>query len=254
MKLDRDRVARKVRDLRLARKWTQGELAEQLGLSQSRLSEIERGDGSFTAEQFLHILRLFNVTTDHFVAAPLLPNDAVLQNTLARLGAAHLRESDADVPSDRLRDADVVVREVLLVPESPRLVTALAPVLVQNVDRLNLNKLWLQLADAGLAQRLGWLLDNTIEAIRTDIQGARPKRQRQYRRTELVLQEFLDRVRASGPARERALDVFDVDIRTKKTMAEVTTTASPVSQRWRLVTAIQPADFVEALRGARVSD
>ena len=55
-------IARKVHDLRRGRRWTQAELARRLDLSQSRLSEVERGDGSFTAEQFLTILRLFNVS------------------------------------------------------------------------------------------------------------------------------------------------------------------------------------------------
>jgi len=43
-------------------------LAGQLGLEQSRLSEIERGDVSFTAEQFVAILKLFNVPPSHFAS------------------------------------------------------------------------------------------------------------------------------------------------------------------------------------------
>ena len=56
---DRRRIAAKVRELRQSRNWTQAELSKRLQLSQSRLSEIERGAGSFTAEQFLLLLRLF---------------------------------------------------------------------------------------------------------------------------------------------------------------------------------------------------
>jgi transcriptional regulator with XRE-family HTH domain len=61
--LDRIRlhIVDKVRALRRARRLTQAELAGKLGLSQARLSEIESGDGSFTAEQLVVILRLFNV-------------------------------------------------------------------------------------------------------------------------------------------------------------------------------------------------
>ena len=44
--LERGRIAHEIRGLRLERRWTQAELAGRLGLSQSRLSEIERGDGS----------------------------------------------------------------------------------------------------------------------------------------------------------------------------------------------------------------
>ena len=53
----RQQIAAKVRELRRARRWTQAELAGHLQLSQNRLSDIERGDGSFTAEQFLLLSR-----------------------------------------------------------------------------------------------------------------------------------------------------------------------------------------------------
>src|SRR6185436_20500519 len=69
--LDRRRsdVAAKVRALRKARRWTQAELGKRLGLSQARLSEIEGGDGSFTAEQLLLLLKLFNVGASRFVSS-----------------------------------------------------------------------------------------------------------------------------------------------------------------------------------------
>src|ERR1035438_2790437 len=86
LKKSRTSIARKVQDLRRARHWTQAELARLLHLSQSRLSEIEGGDGSFTAEQFLTILRLFNVAASEFVHEHADPT-AELQNALARLGA-----------------------------------------------------------------------------------------------------------------------------------------------------------------------
>jgi transcriptional regulator with XRE-family HTH domain len=54
-------ISTKVRDLHTGRRWTQAELAKPLGRSQARLSEVERGQGSFSAEQLLEILRLFNV-------------------------------------------------------------------------------------------------------------------------------------------------------------------------------------------------
>lgn len=63
----RSAIAGKIRDLRRNRHWTQAELSKQLGLSQGRYSEIERGQGSFTAEQLLEILKLFNVPVSHFV-------------------------------------------------------------------------------------------------------------------------------------------------------------------------------------------
>src|SRR5580658_4096332 len=88
----REKVALKVQELRKDRHGTEAQLARRLHLSQSRLSEVERGSGSFTAEQFLTILKLFNVTASEF-APEAQAQDSELQNTLARLGAFHLQES-----------------------------------------------------------------------------------------------------------------------------------------------------------------
>ena len=59
-------IAKKVRLLRRERRLSQAELAKKLGLSQSRLSELENGAGSFTAEQLVMLLQLFNVTLADF--------------------------------------------------------------------------------------------------------------------------------------------------------------------------------------------
>jgi transcriptional regulator with XRE-family HTH domain len=246
---DKAKLAKKVRNLRVARQWTQSELASQLGLSQNRLSEIERGAGSFTAEQFLAILRLFNVTTDHFVSTP-SSSEATVQNALARLGAAQLRESDA-LPSEQLRDAQTVLREVLVAPDSPRLLTALAPVLIKNIDRVQLPRLALSLNELGLAHRLGWLIENTLEAVARDLPAATKARQKQYRRAEVVLRSYLEHAPApqtAGP------DVLDPSIRSSKTLAQVTANASPIAQRWQIASELTPDDFAEALRGARAAD
>ncbi len=112
-------IARKVHELRRERRWTQAELARHLDLSQGRLSEIERGDGSFTAEQFLAILRLFNVTASDFATTAAGPR-ADLQNALARIGALQLQESTDVLPSERLGDVNAVIREVIVASELPR--------------------------------------------------------------------------------------------------------------------------------------
>ena len=96
----RGRVGDTVRELRRDRRWTQAELAGQLGLSQGRLSEIEGGKGSLTAEQFLLLLGLFNVGASRFWTAPADP-EADLQNALARLGARCRAASSVDARSPR---------------------------------------------------------------------------------------------------------------------------------------------------------
>jgi len=108
----RTEIGSKVRALRTQRLWTQAELAKRLGLSQARLSEIERGLGSFSAEHLLELLRLFNVDVSHFESSPPDPTSQ-LQNALARLGARHLVESENVLPSSRIAHVNEVVLEVL---------------------------------------------------------------------------------------------------------------------------------------------
>lgn len=243
-------IAQKVRSLRTERGWTQAELAGHLRISQARLSEVERGDGSFSAEQFLTILRLFNAAPDDF-ALRKSEKLSQLQNALARLGALQLVESEDVLPSDRLRDVVDVVRETLVGVESPRLVTALAPVLVRNIDRIHPGALRREVFEAGLARRFGWLIDNTLEAVRRELQTSLPKTWgRLYRRAEVVLQAWLA---AFGPHDEESADVLDPGIRTKKTFEEVAAARSDISRRWSIITSLQPEDFAEALRGARVA-
>ena len=248
------RIAANVRELRKQRRWTQAELARRLGLSQSRLSEIERGAGSFTAEQFLTILSLFNVAVTDFVPELASDPDALLQKALARLGASHLHESDEIVPNELYNDPGVVVRETLVVG-SPRLLTALGPVLVNHVDRIQLKKLHARLTEAGLERRLGWLIDNVLDAIRSELKQAPPRLwAKRYRRAAVVLDTFLEYAGSSSFGRPNDAvgpDILDPSIRTKRTLEEVKASSSPISQRWNIVTDLQPEDFSHALREAR---
>jgi transcriptional regulator with XRE-family HTH domain len=241
------------------------ELSRRLGLSQSRLSEIEQGKGSFTAEQLLAILKLFNVPVTHFAAAR--RTNAELQNALARLGANHLIESQDALPSDRLEKVATVIREVLAAADSPRHITSLAPVLVRNIDRVKVRKLQAELSEIGLERRLGWLIDNTLAAIRSELAHELPRKWNAlYRRAEIVLSNSLHSSssrardgrastrRLSRPSPPGNVDILDPDILSAKTLAEVQGASSSISQRWAIVTGLQPADFIEALRAARVAD
>lgn len=252
----RHMIAAKVRELRKQRRWTQSELARRLSLSQSRLSEIERGAGSFTAEQFLEILRLFNVTVTDFVPEFGSDPDALLQQALARLGASHLHQGDEVVPNERYSDPSFLVRETL-VAGTPRLVAALGPVLVNQLDHIQLKKLHARLTEAGLERRLGWLIENVLAAIRSELDKTLPREwTKRYRRAVVVLDTFLESAGASSVGRPDdavGVDILDPNIRTKRTMNEVKESSSPISLRWNIVTAIQPDDFSRALRDARAS-
>lgn len=248
------RIAAKVRDLRRSRKWTQAELAKRLHLSQSRLSEIERGTGSFTAEQFLLLLRLFNVTASDFVSEPGEPGLRA-QNALARLGALHLQESVRLLPSEQLQDAHAVLREAI-VDGSPRLVTSLAPVLARNALKLNLVKLYAEVERLGLERRLLWIVENTLRALELFHEGSGPE-QREWARidrtAEVVLKRFLNMAARSRDSAPRSLppDILDTTIRSERTLEDVQRTSSEMSQRWGIVTSLRPEDFLQALRAAR---
>jgi transcriptional regulator with XRE-family HTH domain len=246
----RGRIGKLVRALRIDRRWTQLELAQPLGLSQSRLSEIERGDGSFSAEQFLQILKLFNVSVGHF-ADSAGDREAQLQNTLARLGTGNLRENQDVLPADDLEDVADVVRETLI-RDNPRLVVAAASVLVTNHDRISLGKLFLDLAKIGRERRLGWLVENVVDAIRRRLGSGKLSRSEglRERRASLVFENFLDSVvRGLGPAGELLPDILDPTIRSKQSLRDVEAASSAISRRWGIVTGIQPEDFFEALAG-----
>src|ERR1035438_3665225 len=172
----RTEIARKVRALRAERRLTQAELSKDLGLSQGRFSEIERGQGSFTAEQFLELLKLFNVPVSHFSPEE-KGQTSEIQNALARLGASHLHERSDILPSGLYEEAGSVVREVLVGAESPRHITSLAPVMVRNIDNINLNKLRSQFLEYGLERRWVWLLENTLAAIRHELSEGLPRKQ-----------------------------------------------------------------------------
>jgi transcriptional regulator with XRE-family HTH domain len=247
-------IARRVHQLRTERRWTQGELARRLGVSQNHVSDLERGRGSFTAEQLLALLGLFNVPASSFLPSSSASqgSGAELQNALSRLGAAHLREIPDVVPSDALEAPGDVIREALLA-DSARHVTALAPVLVANVDRVNLRRIFGELADAGLDRRFAWVVDNTVEALHIVLpRSTRGEWTQRARRAETLLaglRGFLVDHHARGG--EAPDDVLDPDINNARTLEQVKRGASEISKRWGVVSSLQPADFVEAIEEAR---
>jgi transcriptional regulator with XRE-family HTH domain len=250
----RKSVARGVRDLRLGRHWTQTELAARLGLSQGRLSEIERGEGSFSAEQLLLMLGLFNVSASHFAPGP-QDRGAELQSALVRLGALHLHQSDLVLPSEQLDDVGDVVRQAVL-SAVPRHLTALAPVIVHNCENVNLRRLHAELVQAGLERRLAWVVENTLEALRRERRAVSPRRLAQhYRRAEIVLETFLESVAASTHDLQRAqgalpIDLLDATIASTQTRRAMAEASSGISKRWGILTDLQPEDFLDALRAA----
>lgn len=245
-------IAAKMRAVRKERRWTQVRFAELLGLSQNRLSEIERGEGSFTAEQLFIVLKTFNLQLDYFMPAR-SGQAPQIQNALARLGAKHLKEDSAAVPTERLKEAGDAVVEALVAASSPRQITAIAPVIVNQINNLNLNMLRLKLAEAGFERRLGWVLENTLEAVRGELASLRGEWRPKYRRAELVLRNLLVHWHIAEGGKP-AEDILDRDIFSPETLDQVKGALPPPAKKWGIITRITVADFVEALRGARGTD
>lgn len=247
-------LSARVRELRVERRWTQKALARELGLSQGRLSEIETGQGTFSAEQFLRILELFNVTLDRF--APRRTRVvSQLQNAIARLGATHLFESDELLPSERLREVLPVVRETLVAPESSRQVTGLAPVLVNHALDINISKLEGELSALGRERRLYWLIDSVREAVEREEGKELPREWRvRYRRAAALCDLSLQYWRAQAARIRVVPDVLDPEIASAESIAEVQAQASKTARRWHIVTRLEVDDFAAALRDARAAD
>lgn len=248
-------IADSVRRLRGSRGWTQKELAENIGISQARLSELEHGDGSFTAEQLLLLARLFNVPVSR-LAGDRGSDDshADLQNALARLGAANLRESADVLPSERLDDVSRVVKEAL-VDGAPRIVVAVAPVIVHQIDRIRLPRIDVELRALGLDRRLPWVAENLLAAIDSERTVALTREVAAlYRRASTLLEQYLEaatqRIDATriGPA---LIDVLDGTIRSKRSLEQTVEKGSNISRRWSIATGLTPSDFAKALEAAR---
>ena len=251
-RLPRRFIAERVRRLREERLWTQAELAKLLGLSQNRLSEIENGKGSFTAEQFLTILKKFNVPLDAF-AVHGETGEADLQNALARLGAEGVGEYRETLPSERLKEFSDVAREILVSGQYPRLVPRLAAVLVfgGHANYGVLTKIREDMKEINLSHRLGWLLENTSAALnRIPPESLTARQLALFVPASHLLRVYLESARFP-PWRGDTEDTFDVGAASDQTRVELRKRSSTISKKWKILTRIQPGDFEAALRESR---
>ena len=250
----RQEIAKKIRQLRQERQWTQKELAKLLGLSQNRLSEIEGGQGSFTAEQLLLLSKNFNVPVSDFVSIK-GKADQKIQNALARLGATHLLENQASLPSEKLDQAVNLVYETLIAANSSRQIAALGPVIVNYATPPTLNKLRIRFNEAGLINRFGWLLDNVRYAINEELGERLPADwHKKYAKADLVLKNLLDFPWFKLDSKDKNItDILDDTIAHPKDLKEVRSSSSNISKKWGVVSLIKPDDFVNALKEARTT-
>jgi len=193
------------------------------------------------------VLELFNVGVDHFAPRG-ATSGSILQNALARHGATNLAEASTGALEASSEPNDVVF-EVLRAPESPRHLTALAPVLVWSAGRISIPEVASRLVRVGRGPRLGWLLDSSLEAMAHD-RPATLEERRRAQRAKLLIESFLRTGGLAPPEEASPLDLLDRDVRSQKTAEQLWERASETARRWRIITRLQADDFLHALRSA----
>ncbi len=251
-------IGTKIRELRKERRWTQQRLAAFLGITQGHLSQLERGNGSFSANQLLAILKHFNIALDYFSKRKMPAGDQI-QNALARQGAAHLLESEDILPSEKLKAATDAIREALVSGDSARQIAAIAPVLANHAGQMNLGKLRTEFRNLGLANRFEWAIESALEAIRQEALRLLPRQWRvKYRRAATIIGINIQPLPPLSPELDSQdiapLDVLDPEITTPEALKEVSENLSPLARKWKIATRIKTDDFIRALRASRGAD
>ncbi|MBI1751257.1 MAG: helix-turn-helix transcriptional regulator [Acidobacteria bacterium] len=249
-----------VRALRKKRGLTQRELANVLAVSQSNLSEIESGKASLSAEQFIVLLKYFNVPATVF--EPTLADEGgTIQKALAAHGAYNLVEDPSILPSERLAQVETVIREVLVEGGPARSLTALAPVLFQNIDKINFTRLYARIRDLNLDLRFLWLLDNVLEAFRLEKEATNDRKLLlAITKAENVLQRHRITANLKTPPPKIGLngaleeDSLDQSFASNQSVKEVRQKSSSISRHWGILTTLQPQDFAHTLSESRHAD
>jgi len=155
-------------------------------------------------------------------------------------------------PSGTLEHAQQGIRGVSLAGRNPRHITALAPVFVAQLHQVHLPRLWAEFIQLGLSQRLGWVLENTLEALRQIPRPADLGTARRYRETETALQLFLESIQATAKQTHDTppWDVLGVSAPSPRTRAALEQQSSPLSTKWNILSPFQVQDFVDALKAS----
>lgn len=248
----RQAISDGIKKLRKERRLTQWELAKLLGLSQAHFSKIERGQGTISAEQLINLVQKYNLPLSYFTP-PEKPSkyeeDPYLQNALAYLGANHLRPvPQVEVPK-RLEFPEETILETL-VASSPRLITALAPVIVKHCEKINFHRIAEKLRIHGIQNRLWWVIEGTYLALTERLKEAYLPTvlHQDYQKAFLLLErKKADAVTAQEHLKE---DELDEGLISARTVELVKKNNDKLAKRWGIVTRIKKEDFLRALKDA----
>lgn len=237
---------RKVREKNLL---SQNEAALSLGISQSRLSKIERGQAKLYADELVRLVQQLNIPLELFFKELQGAEHDRLQNALAALGAKDLAESQDVLPSSRLLNATRLLSEILISAPDTRQVAGLAPVVVANIRNLNLAVVWNEFRARGLERRLGWLLDNVREATVRELSENHEitlALRNTYRSASTILEDFLNFHKPH--VENQPEDIVEVNPYSAAALEAAKSERSETSRRWGVLSRLRPEDFQEALR------
>lgn len=239
-------ISHGIRSARVDRRLSQAELAQKLGISQSRLSEIEQGKGSITAEQFIFLLQFFNLPISHFVKQENVSFEDQLQNRMIQLGGRSLREVSNVLPSEKINSIYTVVIETLVGGLTSRLVLGLIPVVISNIDQIDFYRLRSKFTEVGQKNRIYWFIDGLLNAIQVRCKQFVPHQYvRLYRRAEVQLSRA--RLFSQLDNADGVEDVLDMDITTPRTLGNVRASCDDLAKKWNIITRITQEDFNKAL-------
>jgi transcriptional regulator with XRE-family HTH domain len=245
------RISSALRRLRQERRWSQSEFAQKLGISQSRLSEIESGKGSISAEQLITVMQTFNVPLNYFVKTKATDPEAPLRNAIARLGGSQLTEDPNILPSEKLNDIYTVIFETLVGGASSRLITSLVPVIINNAPHVNFSYIQKKLAKYRLENRLYWIGEGIIRALDQRLTTFVPREQSlKYRRAKTILDNFFGIELRINKGRDFHEDLLDSDIASQKTLDQIKVSRDDLANKWHIVTRITEDDFYQSLLAA----
>ncbi len=109
-------IGKNIYELRKAKKWTQGQLAEKLGVSEQAVSKWENNVCAPDVSVFPLLAKLFGVSIDRIYGFSLNENDDEVAKIL----------EDADASMDTYREIDIVTEGLKRFPNSARLKNYLA--------------------------------------------------------------------------------------------------------------------------------
>lgn len=249
-------IATSLKRARLERRVTQRELATTLGMTQARLSQIENGKGSLSAEQLITVLKHFNLPLNYFVRETKkeAPEDK-LQNALNAMGATELYTIPDTLQSEQLIKLENLITETLTMAYSSRTITALAPVIIEHVESINFQHIQNSMHQIGLLGRLGWTLENTVNALISEQSPSLPRTKTLlYRRCLVKINLALNNIKPSWNTIYQHLpteDLLDKNISSEKTLQETKNMSDELARKWKIITTITVNDFIQAIRGAQ---